>query len=292
MSSRADFVPAAYIRELSKFQDQTEATPWNEVERMLPARLLKELTDIEKTPLASASIGQVHTARLKSTNQKVVIKVQHPHARTLLTDDFRSLKIICRIIAWMEPDYSFMEILMSEWATEARKELNFCHEAEHLREAHSELKKLIPTSRHLIYTSSDDLKVPFQIEVPLPIEELSNQTVLVMNFCEGCRVNDFEQIGRWGLSRTAIMDGISQAFAHFMYCSAIFNADPHPGNILVRPGTTCADDDKQNSGFTLVLLDWGLAKRLPEQKRLAFCQMVYAAATFDYVSYRTDQILL
>lgn len=74
------------------------------------------------------------------------------------------------------------------------------------------------------------------------------------------------------------MDGVAQAFAHFMYCSTIFNGDPHAGNLLVRQGIQ-TDDTK---GFTIVLLDWGLAKRLPEQKRVAFCQMVYAAATVDY----------
>jgi len=279
LSSRADFVPVSYIRELSKLQDQTEATPWDQVEKMLSPKLLEMLTDIDKTPLASASIGQVHTATLKSTNQKVVIKVQHPDARTLMTDDFRSLKILCRVIAWMEPEYAFMEILMNEWAKEARKELNFEFEADHLTEANLALRDLMPTANDVVHTASSN--IPFRVEVPRPISELSNQFVLVMNFCEGCKVNDFDRIESWNLPRSAIMDGISQAFAHSMYCTNIFNADPHPANLLVRPGITLGDKHS-SEGFTLVLLDWGLAKKLPEQKRLAFCQMVMAAATFDY----------
>jgi len=274
LSSRADFVPVSYIRELSKLQDQTRATPYSEIKKLLPSKLVSKLTNIEETPLASASIGQVHIASLDD-KEKVVVKCQHPHARTLLTDDFWSLKVLCKIIAWMEPEYVFMEILMREWATEARKELSFENEAEHLKLASQALESLQPTPNHIIYTADG---VPFQVEVPLPMEELSDQNVLVMNFCEGCRVDDFEQLEQWGLDRAAIMDGISQAFAHFMYCSNIFNGDPHPGNILVRPGTKA----NAKEGFTLVVLDWGLAKKLPEQKRLAFCQMVYAAATLDY----------
>jgi len=304
LSSRADFVPVSYIRELSKLQDQTQSTPWDQIQKLLPKTLLDRLEHIEETPIASASIGQVHIAYLKKDfspnagsddgtskrGQKVVIKVQHPHAHTLMTDDFWSLNVLCRIIGWMEPDYSFMEILMREWATEARKELDFRIEAENMVEANAELRSLLPTAKDVIYTtvdggskdSSDNIsseRTPVQVVVPTPIlQDLCDRNVLVMDFCEGCRVDDFAQIEEWGLSRSAIMDGISQAFAHFMYCSTIFNGDPHPGNILVRPGTQ--QDDKD--GFTLILLDWGLAKRLPKQKRVAFCQMVYAAATFDY----------
>ena len=282
LSSRADFMPVGYIRELSKLQDQAPATPWKDVQKLLPTKLLNELTDIEQTPIASASIGQVHIARVKSTNLKVAIKVQHPHARTLMTDDFWSLKVLTKIMAWLEPEYSFMEILMREWATEAQKELDFRNEAQNLRKAASALEAMFPTKDSLAYTNNtikgESCQFPFQVEIPEPLEEFSTGDVLVMTFCEGCRVDDFGQIDNWGLSLEALMDGISQTYAHFMYCSSIFNGDPHPGNMMVRPGTCQNEKD----GFTLVILDWGLAKSLPEQKRLAFCQMVYAAATFDY----------
>ena len=280
MSSRADFVPVSYIRELSKLQDQAAVTPWEEVKKILPSALRSKLSDIEQEPIASASIGQVHVARLNEFDQKVVVKVQHPHARTLMLDDFRSLKILTRIIGWLEPDYAFMEILMNEWAAEAIKELDFRYEAKHLREASSAIQNLIPSKETVVYSnvSVGEKKVPFQVEIPEPMESLSNRDVLIMNFCEGCRIDDFAQMEQWGLSRAAVMDGVAQAFAHFMYCSSIFNGDPHAGNLLVRPGIR---NDK-DSGFTIVLLDWGLAKRLPERKRVAFCQMVYAAATVDY----------
>lgn len=273
LSSRADFVPVSYIRELSKLQDQAPITAWEKVERLLPTNLKKKLTDFEKEPLASASIGQVHVATLEG--RKVVVKVQHPHARTLMMDDFWSLKVLTRIIGWLEPEYAFMEILMNEWAQEAVKELDFLFEAEHLREASQAIRNWLPDKSTVIRSNVDN--VPFRAQVPEPIEELSNQKVLVMNFCEGCRIDDFDKMDEWGLPRAAVMDGVAQTFAHFMYCSTIFNGDPHAGNLLVRPGIEESDE-----GFTIVVLDWGLAKRLPEMKRVAFCQMVYAAATVDY----------
>ena len=99
LSSRADFMPRSYVRELKRLQDEAPATAWKDVAPLLPRNVVDALTDICETPLASASIGQVHTAYLRATGEKVVVKVQHPHARTLLLDDFWSLSVILRIVS-------------------------------------------------------------------------------------------------------------------------------------------------------------------------------------------------
>jgi aarF domain-containing kinase len=285
LSSRADFMPESYVRELKKLQDEAPMTEWKDVQRILAKApgLMKELTDISKTPIASASIGQVHTARLRSTGEKVVFKVQHPHARTLLMDDFWSLRVIARLVTWMDPEYAFFEILMREWAVEARKELDFLTEADNLKAAQASIDVLLENEKAVVYsnpTPTCQQAVPFQVEIPQPLLHLTTNDVLVMSFCEGTRVDDLEQIQKWGLPREAIMNGVAQTFSHMMYATSpnMFNADPHPGNIFVRPGTHAS----RTEGFTIVLLDWGLAKRMPEDKRIAFCQMAYAASTFDY----------
>lgn len=277
LSSRADFMPTSYVRELKRLQDETEATPWEDIKRMIPATILDCLMDVNQTPLASASIGQVHTARLKSTGDKVVIKVQHPHARSLILDDFWSLSVILRVVSWLEPDYEFVEILMREWSKEARKELDFTIEAQNLKDAQVSIQQLWKTPETVVYTTGPKA-VPFQVEIPTPLDDLCNEQILVMSFCEGVRVNDRSKLDEWGVSPVAVMDGVAQVFAHMMYTTMIFNGDPHPGNLFVRPGTALSADE----GFTLVLLDWGLAKRLTERKRLAFCELVFAAATLDY----------
>jgi len=100
-----------------------------------------------------------------------------------------------------------------------------------------------------------------------------------MSFCEGRRVDDLESLKEWNLPRVAVMNAVTKVYAHMMYVTDIFNGDPHPGNIFIRPGTGIKGEDH---GFTVVVLDWGLAKRLPEEKRIAFCQLTYAAATLDF----------
>lgn len=279
MSSRADFMPVSYVRELGKLQDSAPQTPWNKVVQMIPPHVMEALTDLNETALASASIGQVHTATLIKTGDKVVVKVQHPHARTLLMDDFWSLQVFCRIVRWMEPEYAFIEILMREWAREARKELDFLQEAANLKDAAISIDELMQNNEVLYTTATDSAEsLPFQVEIPRPYDSLCTPNVLVMSFSEGSRIDNVDRMKEWKLSPTAVMDGVAQTFAHMMYVAAPFNGDPHPGNLFFRPGTSVSERE----GFTLVLLDWGLAKRLPEDKRKAFCQMAYAAATFDF----------
>lgn len=296
MSSRADFVPVAYVRELKRLQDEAPATAWADIN--IPRKIVKKLRDIDPVPIASASIGQVHVAYMKSTGEKVVIKVQHPSSRTLMTDDFWSLNIISRIVAWMDPEYEFLEILMKEWAKEARKELDFNAEAQNLLDARKVTNKMfdgvevLETNAAASYDQPKSTPVPFQVEIPRPIMDLTTQDYLVMSFCEGHRVDDFQMMNKEGLTRDSVMDAVAQTFAYMMYtyseeqenknCSTggvnIFNGDPHPGNIFLRKGTS----KNKEEGFTLVLLDWGLAKRMPSNKRIAFCQMAYAAVTVDF----------
>mmetsp|Transcript_30085 Transcript_30085/g.70209 ORF Transcript_30085/g.70209 Transcript_30085/m.70209 type:complete len:878 (+) Transcript_30085:1415-4048(+) len=273
-------MPPSYVRELKRLQDEAPATDWSDIKDVIPPHILNALTNVDTQPLASASIGQVHTATLKQTGEKVCLKVQHPHARSLIQDDLWSLKVILKVVAWMEPDYEFLEILMREWAKESVHELDFGKEAQNLRDAQTALDALYPTRDAVLYTTINGGggdKISFQVEVPRPFDDLCNEQVLVMSFCEGVRIDQFDQLRAWKLSRPAIVDGVAQAFAHFMYTSAIFQSDPHIGNLMVRPGTTQSEE-----GFTIVVLDWGLAKRLHETKRLAFCELALAAATFDF----------
>ena len=289
LSSRADFMPAAYVRELSRLQDSAKATPWDQV--VIPPWITSSLTQLNTTPLASASIGQVHTASWTNNDGQsvhVVVKVQHPHARPLLTDDFRSLHMLCRIVRWLEPEYGFMEVLIREWASEAKHELDFHREAENLRKAATSIEQWEvqeAKSDGVLYTNAHGeagQRVPFRVEVPRPI--VATRTVLVMTLCEGVRVDNMEQvIHRWELSPIAVLDSVAQTFAHLMYVCPPFNGDPHPGNLFIRPGITSkASLSTESKGFTLVLLDWGLSKHMEDIKRKSFCQMTLAAATFDY----------
>lgn len=290
ISSRADFVPLPYVRELSKLQDEAPKSAWKDIEKILRKNGILEHFDVDHEPIASASIGQVHVAYFKdrkippsAVSQKVVVKVQHPHADTLLSDDFVSLRIIARIISILEPEYKFFEILMKEWANESIHELDFNKELDNLVSAGAAISAMersmsMAAEVRTNDDGSDSQFIPFSVEVPRPFKLFTNRHVLVMTFCEGARIDDSEMIARCDIPKEAIMNAVSQTNAYMMYCSDIFSGDPHPGNLFLRPGLT----NGETFGFTIILLDWGLAKRLPEEKRIGFCQMTYGAATFDF----------
>lgn len=287
ISSRADIVPIPYVRELSKLQDEAPATSWEDVRKILDqAGIADRFSNVERAPIASASIGQVHKARLKNSKEDVVIKVQHPSALTLLSDDFVSLKIMAWMVGVLEPEFKFFGILMREWADEAKHEMDFMAEVDNLESAQKAIEAMVsstPMTTNDLEEGKQRGGVPFSVEIPRPFRALSSRRVLVMSFCEGKRIDDLEQIEMCGVSKEAVMNALSQTCAYMMYVTDIFNGDPHPGNILLRPGVaTSLRQDLKSHGFTIVLLDWGLAKRLSKSKRAGFCQMTYSAATFDF----------
>ena len=228
MASRADFVPVGYVRELGKLQDEAPETEWDDVRKMLSkAGILNEFVSIDEKPIASASIGQVHIARLQDSREEVVIKVQHPHASTLLSDDFVSLNIMAAIVGWLEPEYKFIGILLKEWANEARRELDFNSEVANLKTAHESIE-LMKTTTEMMTTHSDEKRVPFDVEIPRPVDHLcKSKRVMVMTYSEGKRIDDFDQIKECGVPKEAIMNGLAHATAHMMFVSDIFNGDPH-----------------------------------------------------------------
>ena len=119
-----------------------------------------------------------------------------------------------------------------------------------------------------------NLAGPFPlVVVPAPHGDLCRKHVLVMEFCEGFKVTDTVQLDKHGVDREALMQRICQAYAHQVYINGKFNADPHPGNILVQVKGGVA---------TPVLLDFGMVKVLDDAKRHAFARLVFSAATIDF----------
>lgn len=96
-------------------------------------------------------------------------------------------------------------------------------------EAQEAVQQLWPQTDSVVYATDEaGQSVPFQVQVPQPMESLSNRHVLVMEFCEGVRVDNFARLQEWGLSRRAVLDAVTQTFGHLMYGTTIFNGDPHP----------------------------------------------------------------
>lgn len=267
LSTRADVLPNAYIQLLKQLQDSLPPRPLSEVYHTIEKELGKPtseiFTDFDETPLATASIAQVHRSRLKD-GRDVVVKVQHRSIKDVILQDLKNARTIVEWIAWAEPQYDFSPVI-DEWCNEAPKELDFNIEAENTRKV----------ARNLNYRSKQsDSSAANYVDVLIPEVIQSSEKVLVLEYMDGVRLNDKAALEALGVDKQGLVESITRAYAHQIYIDGFFNGDPHPGNFLVS----------KEPPFRPVLLDFGLTKSISSTMKQALAKMFLASAEGDYAA--------
>ncbi|KAG6649392.1 uncharacterized protein LOC122315961 [Carya illinoinensis] len=268
LSTRADVLPEAYICVLKQLQDSLPPRPLQEICHTIETELGKSMdelfSDFVKTPLATASIAQVHRATLLN-GQEVVVKVQHEGIKTIILEDLKNAKAIVDWIAWAEPQYDFNPMI-DEWCKEAPKELDFNCEAENTRSVSRNLGCKI--GRH------ENNKNANRVDVLIPDVIQSTEKVLILEYMDGIRLNDLESLEAFGVNKQNLVKEITRAYAHQIYVDGFFNGDPHPGNFLVS----------KEPPHRPILLDFGLTKKLSSSMKQALAKMFLASAEGDHVA--------
>ncbi|XP_049931288.1 protein ACTIVITY OF BC1 COMPLEX KINASE 8, chloroplastic-like isoform X1 [Nymphaea colorata] len=301
LSTRADVLPQAYICLLKQLQDSMPSRPLEEVilsncvqiqiflvsckmhykefkngnkptyllylqvrhtiEEELGQSMDDLFSDFDETPLATASIAQVHRAILRD-GQEVVVKVQHEGIKAVILEDLKNAKAIVDWIAWAEPQYDFSP-LIDEWCKEAPKELDFNREADNTKTVSKNLGCKSPSSGSV-----------HRINVLIPEVIRSTEKLLILEFMDGVRLNDNESLEKLGIDKQRIVEEITRAYAHQIYVDGFFNGDPHPGNFLVS----------REPPHHPVLLDFGLTKSISSSTKQALAKMFLACAEGDHVA--------
>eukprot|EP00917_Polyrhabdina_sp_WS-2016_P011277 GHVP01024931.1.p1 GENE.GHVP01024931.1~~GHVP01024931.1.p1 ORF type:complete len:620 (-),score=104.12 GHVP01024931.1:2066-3925(-) len=258
LSTRSDILPEAYIRHLVKLQDMLPLSRYEIVVQTIEEELEQPLNEIfdsfEETAIASASIAQVHRARLK-TGEDVVVKVQHLHVDKTLAQDMNTLMQLSWALGVLEKGMKFGSIL-DEWQTQAALELDFRFELAHQERARLTLEK----SR-------------IDVVVPKCYPHLTTKRVLVMEYCEGFKITNKKKLKEFKVDKRHILHTICDCFAYQIHSDGMFNGDPHPGNILVQI--------KPDGTARPVLLDWGLVKVFSNSSRIAFSKAILSVASMD-----------
>jgi len=220
LSNRKDILPEEMIVELQKLQDNVEVEKVD-INWKLSLELGIDVNDyfseIEENPMASASIGQVFKAKLK-TGEKVVIKVQRENIRPVVEADLGIMKNLAKTLERYYDDLKKMNI--SEIVESFEKMLN-----EELS-LNNELNNILRFANNF----KDDKR----IHVPVVYKELSNDRILTMEMIEGFKITDTENIIKIGkepkkVARTGLDLYLTQFLKH-----GFFHADPHPGNIFIQ----------------------------------------------------------
>lgn len=256
-SSRPDLLPAPYIESLSELQDRVPPQPWpvieGAVEREIGCPVGEVFEEFDPEPVASASIAQVHRARLADGRQ-VAVKIQYPGIAQLMEADLAALEGIFRAISRLEPTINLQPILgYLRWTLPM--ELDFRREAR----AIADLKQAM--------SHRDDVLIP---EV---VEEMNTERLLVMEFVEGIKVTDCAGLIAAGLDPRRVAELLIEVYAEQLFQRGVFHADPHPGNLFVQPG---------QNGPVLVLLDHGLTVSVPPELVGAMKEAIEALSEGDF----------
>ena len=250
LSNRKDILPEEFIIELQKLQDNVEVEKID-VRKKLDLELGIDVNDyfseIEENPMASASIGQVFRAKLK-TGEKVVIKIQRENIRPVVEADLGIMKNLAKTLEKYYDDLKRMSI--SEIVESFEKMLN-----EELS-LNNELNNML--------RFANNFKNDSRIHVPVVYKTLSNDRILTMEMIEGFKITDAENIIKIGIetkkvARTGLDLYLTQFLKH-----GFFHADPHPGNIFI----------KENG--QIVFIDFGAMGRLyPNERELLINLIIY-----------------
>lgn len=239
LSTRADVLPAAYIERLARLQDRARPQPYTVVRRVLCEELgapPEELfARVWRRPMASASLAQVHRATLRD-GREVAVKVQRPDVRAALAADLSTLRIAVRAIEGLEGALGF-SILLDQLESSLARELDFALEAE---SAARMAKNFAASPR---------------VRIPAVVNEFTRARVLVTEYLPGIRVTDRARLTRAGVDPAAVVEALLAAYAAQVFEHELFHADPHPGNLLVLPGS--------GGDFALGFVDFGIVQEVP-----------------------------
>lgn len=266
MSMRPDFLPQEYCDELMKLQNGAKPLPFSTIieviEQEYSRRWNKVFSSVDEEVLGSASIAQVHRAVL-TTGERVVVKVQRPGIYKVMARDMVLLKRasrLVRVVSHSQDVIDFDMVLEEMWGI-AKQEMDFLIEADHIEEF-----------RHL---NQDEAFVT----CPNVYRNLTTQHILVMEYVDGVRIDDFDGLRARGVDITLLGRRLGENYVKQIIEDGYFHADPHPGNIWVRGGR-------------IVWLDLGMMGRLSNRDRTAIRKAVIALANHDTFEMKTAVLAL
>lgn len=242
LSTRLDLLPEEYCRELRKLQDQAPPVGFESVRAVIEKELKKPLEEIfesfDEVPLASASIAQVHRAKLRDGPQ-VAVKVQKEGVEEMVNSDLEILTYLAQFMDRLSP--SGEPVRASEMVAEFKKyllrEIDFLYEASNAQKFHHNFAQ-------------------FQgVRIPRIFPAYSTKKVLTMELMEGIRLSQRENIPH-DIDRAHLAETGVRAIFKMIFEDGFYHADPHPGNLLVLPDTQ-----------ELVFLDFGMVGVVDEKTR-------------------------
>lgn len=257
LSSRPDLITAQFANEFKKLQDEVPPFPVNEARLIIEEELKKPLNEVfrefEDSPVAAASIAQVHRAKL-TDGSEVIVKVQRPGIREQIETDVNILVTVARLLERHVPESRFFNPvgIVEEFSRTVTKEMDFMGEARNCARF------------RMNFEDYPD------VYIPRIYPEYITEKVLVMERVEGVRIDDIEGMVAMGIDRKALVGISVAAYFKMVLEDGFFHADPHPGNLLVQP------DGK------LAFVDFGIVGRVTQEMMETMANTFLALINKDF----------
>ena len=271
LSSRLDVLPPEITSELEGLQDEVPPVPFAAIRVLAEAELGMPLerafTWVDETPVAAASLGQAHRARLGPLDAAdtglsgVVIKVQRPGIDAIVDVDLAALR---KVGGWLShvrlvSDRVDAPALVEEFASTSLEEIDYLHEA-------------ASSVRFAEEFDEDD-----RVSVPAVVWERTTKRVLTLEDVTAIKITDTEALTLAGIDPADVAPVFAAVMFDQLFSTGFFHADPHPGNIFVTP----VPNDPSGRGWKLTFIDFGMMGEVPPTTRAGLRKMLIAAASRD-----------
>jgi predicted unusual protein kinase regulating ubiquinone biosynthesis (AarF/ABC1/UbiB family) len=274
MSSRLDVLPPEITAELEGLQDEVPAVPFADIRAAAEAELGIPLTRayswFDETPVAAASLGQVHRARLSELDaadtglENVVVKVQRPGIDGIVEVDLAALRRVARWLTRVRlvADRVDAPALVEEFAETSLEEIDYLHEA--------------ASAERFRENFADDPRV----DTPEIVWERSTRRVLTLSDVTAIKINDTEALRAAGIDPAKVAEVFAEVMFDQVFTHSFVHADPHPGNIFVTPGPS-AGSGTQADDWRLTFIDFGMMAEVPDNLRAGLRTLLIAVAGRD-----------
>lgn len=256
LSTRPDLLPDEYLQALTSLQDDVEEVSYSEIQQIvedeLGVRISKAFESFDEKPLASASIGQVHKALLRS-GIEVAVKVQRPGIRKKFIDELDTIKEVAAFA--MKHSKAARKYSLDTILEELRHIL--LNELDYIKEG-----------QNLVILGENLSEYPNLI-VPQPIDDYCTSRVLTMQYIQGQKITSLNPVIKTGKNFEPVIDSLVEAYLQQIIVDGFAHADPHPGNIHLTP------DNK------IVLMDLGMVAKFNSKAQDNLMKLLIAISNMD-----------